>query len=49
MHMKRRWLKWVLEEADSLEVTLPWERGAKRILWHRHLDEDVVVNMPARA
>ncbi len=49
MRTKRRWLKWVLEEADSLQVTLPWERTAAREKWHRHLVEDEELQLPARA
>lgn len=37
MGTKRRWLKWVIEEANTLNVVLPWERGANRRLWRKRL------------
>jgi|GEM_PF-2644822 len=49
MRVQRRWMKWVLEEADALEVTFPWERGAKRGLWHRHLSDSKIQPLARRA
>ncbi len=37
MAVKRRWMKWIFEEVENMEVTLPWERGADRRAWRRHL------------
>ncbi len=37
MGIKRRWMRWVFEEADKFDVVLPWERGADRAAWRRRL------------
>ncbi len=37
MQIKRRWMRWVFEEADQFDVVLPWERGANRSLWRKRL------------
>ncbi len=37
MAVKRRWMKWIFEEVENMEVTLPWERTADRRAWRRHL------------
>ncbi|MFT4716881.1 MAG: hypothetical protein ACI861_001622 [Paracoccaceae bacterium] len=37
MRIKRRWMKWIFEEADRLDVTMPWERGANRSAWRKRL------------
>jgi len=38
MRIKKRWIKWIVEEADAFDTVLPWERGADRSAWHRHLE-----------
>jgi hypothetical protein len=38
MRIKRRWMKWVFEEADRLDVVLPWERSANRAQWRKRLN-----------
>ncbi len=42
MPKRRRWMKWVFEEADKFDVILPWERGAQRMKWRRHLSDGLV-------
>jgi len=37
MGIKRRWMRWIFEEADQLDVVLPWERGANRAAWRKRL------------
>jgi len=37
MPKQRRWMKWMLQEAEAFDTVLPWERGADRTLWRRHL------------
>jgi hypothetical protein len=37
MGIKRRWMRWVFEEADQLDVVFPWERGANRRAWRKRL------------
>ncbi len=49
MRIKRRWMRWVFEEADALQVTLPWERGADRRAWRRHLPDSITAALPRRA
>ncbi len=37
-HMiRRRWMRWVLDEADGAELTFPWTRGRRTGAWKRRL------------
>jgi len=49
MRVKRRWMKWIFEEADTLDVAMPWERGANRTIWHRHFVSSNILKLPRRA
>lgn len=42
MPVKRRWMRWILAEADCFDTPLPWQRGATRGLWRRHLASRMV-------
>jgi len=42
MAKQRRWMKWVFEEAENFDVILPWERGAQRMKWRRHLTGEIL-------
>ena len=33
MQIKRRWMRWVFEEVESAEFTMPWERGKRTGAW----------------
>ncbi len=40
MNVKRRWMKWIIEEADRLEATMPWDRTTDRGAWRRRIKPD---------
>ena len=48
MRIKRRWMRWVFEEADRIDVVLPWERGADRKSWRKHLTLDTLRVLSAK-
>ncbi len=33
MAKRSRWMKWVLAEADSLDVEMPWSRRVRSARW----------------
>lgn len=37
MRTKRRWLNWVLDEADRFDTALPWERRTRTGKWKQRL------------
>ena len=41
MRTKRRWMMWVLEEADTLQFAMPWERGTRTRAWRKRLSASV--------
>ncbi len=45
----RRWMKWIFEEADNFDVVLPFERGARRKLWRRHLSAESLRLLSSKA
>lgn len=49
MPTQRRWMKWVIEEANSFDTVLPWERRANRTHWRRHLATVSLKKLLARA
>jgi len=38
MAKQRRWMKWVLEEAETFNTIMPWERGYARTGWKTKLE-----------
>lgn len=45
MPKQRRWMKWILEEADATPVVMPWERSSRRAGW----STEKAAPMPERA
>jgi len=37
MRTQRRWMKWVLEEAEAPHVAMPWERAVHRPSWKNRI------------
>ena len=37
--IRRRWMQWVLDEADDAELTFPWTRGRRTGAWKDRLSK----------
>lgn len=37
MGKQNRWMKWVLDEADKLNVNMPWHRQFRSTAWKNRL------------
>ena len=35
--IKRRWMRWILDEAENGELILPWTRGHRTGAWKQRL------------
>ncbi|MCB1367119.1 MAG: hypothetical protein KDK00_05105 [Rhodobacteraceae bacterium] len=49
MRTTSRWMKWVIEESDNLQVAMPWERGHRNPAWKSRLSVSVFRRLLARA
>ena len=48
MGKQSRWMEWVLDEADRLNVTLPWHRKTRSSAWKRRLSGADIHWLPAK-
>lgn len=49
MGKRSRWMKWVLAEADSLDVPLPWSRRVRSGRWKTRTSVVSLQRLLARA